>query len=61
MFEKETNEVEVGKVCEIVQDGYTFHDRLLRPVLVGVAKKSNESNDDKKVEDDENTKNEEQN
>ena len=59
MFEKETNEFEVGKVCEIVQDGYTFHDRLLRPVLVGVAKKLNENNNDKKAEDDENTKNEE--
>ena len=61
MFEKETNEFEVGKVCEIVQDGYTFHDRLLRPVLVGVAKKSNENKNDKKAEKDENTKNEEQN
>ena len=61
MFEKETNEFEVGKVCEIVQEGYTFHDRLLRPVLVGVAKKSNENNNDKKAEDDENKKNEEQN
>jgi molecular chaperone GrpE len=59
MFEKETNEFEVGKVCEIVQDGYTFHDRLLRPVLVGVAKKLNENNNDKKAEDDENKKNEE--
>ena len=61
MFEKETNEFEDGKICEIVQDGYTFHDRLLRPVLVGVAKKLNENNNDKKVEDDENTKNEEKN
>ncbi len=61
MFEKETNDFEVGKVCEIVQDGYTFHDRLLRPVLVGVAKKSNGNNNDKKVENDENTKDEEQN
>ena len=59
MFEKETNEFEVGKVCEIVQDGYTFHDRLLRPVLVGVAKKQNENNNDKKAEDDESKKNEE--
>ena len=59
MFEKETNDFEVGKVCEIVQDGYTFHDRLLRPVLVGVAKKLNENDNDKKAEDDENTKNEE--
>ena len=54
MFEKETNEFEAGKVCEIVQDGYTFHDRLLRPVLVGVAKKLNENDNDKKAEDDEN-------
>ena len=61
MFEKETNEFEGGKVCEIVQDGYTFHDRLLRPVLVGVAKKSNENNEDEKIEDNENIKNEEKN
>ena len=59
MFEKETNEFEGGKVCEIVQDGYTFHDRLLRPVLVGVAKKPNENNNDNKAEEDENKKNEE--
>ena len=59
MFEKETNEFEGGKICEIVQDGYTFHDRLLRPVLVGVAKKTNVNTNDKKAEDDENKKNEE--
>ena len=61
MFEKETNKFEDGKVCEIVQDGYTFHDRLLRPVLVGVAKKSNENNGDKNIEVDDNTENEEKN
>ena len=61
MFEKETNEFEGGKVCEIVQDGYTFHDRLLRPVLVGVAKKSNENKSDKNIEVDDNTENEEKN
>ena len=61
MFEKETNEFEDGKVCEIVQDGYTFHDRLLRPVLVGVAKKSNENNSDKNIEVVDNTENEEKN
>lgn len=43
MFEKETKEYEEGKVCEIVQEGYKFHDRLLRPVLVGVAKKKTET------------------
>ena len=61
MFEKETNEFEDGKVCEIVQDGYTFHDRLLRPVLVGVAKKSNENNSDKNIEVVDHTENEEKN
>ena len=61
MFEKDTNEFEDGKVCEIVQDGYTFHDRLLRPVLVGVAKKSDENNSDKNIELEDNTKNEEKN
>ena len=39
MFEKPTDTMGPGKVCEIVQDGYLFHDRLLRPSLVGVAKK----------------------
>ena len=29
MFEKPTKEFESGLVCEIVQDGYKFHDRLL--------------------------------
>ena len=43
MFEKETKEYEEGKVCEIVQEGYKFHDRLLRPVLVGVAKTETET------------------
>ena len=38
MFEKETKDYEEGKVCEIVQEGYRFHGRLLRPVLVGVSK-----------------------
>ena len=61
MFEKETNEFEDGKVCEIVQDGYTFHDRLLRPVLVGVAKKSSENNSDENIEVNDNTENEEKN
>ena len=47
MFEKESKEYEAGKVCEIVQDGYKFHDRLLRPVLVGVAKKETETETEK--------------
>lgn len=56
MFEKETNDYQEGKVCEIVQEGYRFHDRLLRPVLVGVAKEKKEdettiSEDEEKKED----------
>jgi molecular chaperone GrpE len=46
MFEKETKEYEEGKVCEIVQEGYKFHDRLLRPVLVGVAKNIKEKKEE---------------
>ena len=38
MFEKPTKEFDPGKVCEIIQDGYKFHDRLLRPAMVGIAK-----------------------
>ena len=47
MFEKETDDFEERKVCEIVQEGYTFHDRLLRPVLVGVSKKIDKIDDGK--------------
>ena len=50
MFEKETKDYEEGKVCEIVQEGYRFHDRLLRPVLVGVAKKEKEKEKEKETE-----------
>ena len=50
MFEKETKEYEEGKVCEIVQEGYKFHDRLLRPVLVGVAKTETETETEKEKE-----------
>ena len=50
MFEKETKEYEEGKVCEIVQEGYKFHDRLLRPVLVGVAKKETETETETETE-----------
>ena len=50
MFEKESKEYEEGKVCEIVQEGYKFHDRLLRPVLVGVAKKETETETETETE-----------
>jgi molecular chaperone GrpE len=37
MFEVES-EAEPGLVVQVLQEGYTLHDRLLRPSLVGVSK-----------------------
>ena len=39
MFEKETDEVEPGVIIEVMQPGWSLHDRLLRPAMVGVSKK----------------------
>lgn len=39
MFEVPTGELAPGAVAQVVQDGYVIHDRLLRPALVGVARK----------------------
>ena len=33
-----TPEITSGMVVQVLQSGYTIHDRLLRPALVGVAK-----------------------
>ena len=46
MLEIENNEVEEGVVIQEIQSGYTMHDRLLRPSMVGVSKKA--SKDDQK-------------
>ena len=57
MFEKPSEKYEKGKVCEVVQDGYLFHERLLRPALVGVAKQENiESVDEEKNDNDKSNK-----
>tara|TARA_B100001540_G_C15715278_1_gene600489 strand:- start:379 stop:1050 length:672 start_codon:yes stop_codon:yes gene_type:complete len=40
MVEIENNEVDEGTVVEEMQSGYIMHDRLLRPSMVGVSKKS---------------------
>ncbi len=40
MFELENNEVDPGTVLQVLQTGYVIHDRLLRPALVAVSKKS---------------------
>ena len=39
MFEKETDKVEPGIIIEVMQPGWSLHDRLLRPAMVGVSKK----------------------
>ena len=49
MFEKPTKEFSPGLVCEIVQDGYTFHDRLLRPAMVGIAKENVQKNEEENI------------
>ncbi len=45
MIEIEDNQKEPGTIVQEIQKGFTIKDRLLRPALVGVAKKS-----EKKVE-----------
>lgn len=39
MFETETDAQAPGSVLQVMQPGYTIADRLLRPAMVGVAKK----------------------
>ena len=46
MMEIESEEVEEGIVIQEIQSGYNMHDRLLRPSMVGAAKKPNK--DEKK-------------
>ena len=46
VIEIESEEVEEGIVIQEIQSGYNMHDRLLRPSMVGVAKKPNK--DEKK-------------
>jgi molecular chaperone GrpE len=40
MFEVPTADVAPGQVVQVMQVGFTLHDRLLRPALVGVSKKN---------------------
>ena len=42
MMEIENNEKEPGTIIQEIQKGFTIKDRLLRPSLVGVSKKTNE-------------------
>ena len=40
MMEVEKDDIEEGVVVQEIQPGYMMHDRLLRPAMVGVSKKS---------------------
>jgi molecular chaperone GrpE len=50
MLEVETDEFNEGYVVQEIQSGFTLHDRLLRPSMVGVSKKpENKKKDPKKA------------
>ncbi len=50
MLEVETDEFNEGYVVQEIQSGFTMHDRLLRPSMVGVSKKpDNKKKEPKKV------------
>ena len=52
MMEVEDDQKESGTIVQEIQKGFTIKDRLLRPALVGVAKKTeNASQKDKKNKD----------
>ena len=53
MVEIENNEVEHGTVVQEMQSGYTMHNRLLRPSMVGVSKKTEQNEQTKTKEIDE--------
>ena len=54
MIEIENNQKEPGTIIQEIQKGFTIKDRLLRPSLVGVSKKS-ENEDKKNQENNENS------
>ena len=46
MFEVEQTDVEPGTVIQVAQPGWTLHDRLLSPAMVGVAKAATDKGED---------------
>ena len=47
MVEIEDDKHEVGAIVQEIQSGYMLGERLLRPALVGIAKKKNTKNEEK--------------
>ena len=54
MMEIEDDNKDVGTIVQEIQKGFTMKDRLLRPSLVGVSKKSSNVEDKKDEKDDKN-------
>ncbi len=54
MAEIEDEKSEEGIVVQEIQSGYMLGERLLRPALVGIAKKKNSKNEEKKEKKDDN-------
>jgi len=50
MFEVVTNESDPGTVVEVSQKGYLLYDRLVRPAMVGIAKKIDAEDTEKKTD-----------
>jgi molecular chaperone GrpE len=48
MFEVEGGECPPGTIAQVVLPGYAYHERLLRPAFVGVAKSSNAEGQDRR-------------
>ena len=53
MMEIEKDEIEPGIIVQELLPGYTLHDRLLRPAMVGVSKKTQENQDNKDIKNEE--------
>ena len=53
MMEIEKDEMEPGTIVQEILPGYTLHDRLLRPAMVGVSKKTQENQDNKDLKNEE--------
>ena len=53
MMEIEKDEMEPGTIVQEILPGYTLHDRLLRPAMVGVSKNTQENQDNKDKENEE--------
>ena len=51
MMEIENNDLEEGVVVQEIQTGYMMYDRLLRPAMVGVSKKTKQETETEKDQD----------